>query len=281
MGVADDNVSSRERRDTIMRLLLESESVVVQDLVARFNVSAMTVHRDLDALEAIGVLRKVRGGATAQPTSMYESSLAFRLGKMADAKRDIAELAARRVSPGASVALDDSTTTLAMMPFLAEIPELTLVTYFASVVEEVARRAQSTLRLIVIGGTYNHKYHSFGGVLAERQLLDMSVDHSFVSVSSVNVERGAFHQELGHAALKRTLVHIARDSSLLVDATKFRTGGLHRVVELSELQAIYVDDTTDATTLSTMRSRGLDVRVAERGSTSATAEHRDNGRGVR
>jgi DeoR/GlpR family transcriptional regulator of sugar metabolism len=281
MGVTEDNVSSRERRDTIMRLLLESESVVVRDLAARFNVSGMTVHRDLDALEAIGVLRKVRGGATAQPTSVYESSLGFRLGKMADAKRSIAKLATRRVSPGASVALDDSTTTLAMMPFLAEIPELTIVTYFASVVEEFARQAQSTLRLIVIGGTYNYKYHSFGGALAEQQLLDLSVDHSFVSVSSVNVERGAFHQELGQAALKRTLVHIARDSSLLVDATKFRTGGLHRVVELSELQAIYVDDTTDATTVSTMRSRGLDVHVADRGLTSETADNLDNGHGER
>jgi DeoR/GlpR family transcriptional regulator of sugar metabolism len=277
MGASDDNVSNRERRDTIMSLLVESERVVVRDLADRFSVSAMTIHRDLDALEAIGVLRKVRGGATAQPTSMYESSLGFRLSKMAEAKRSIAELAARRVSPGASVALDDSTTTLAMMPFLAEIPQLTIVTYFASVVEEFARQAQSTLRLIVIGGAYNHKYHSFGGALAEQQLLELSVDHSFVSVSSVNVKRGAFHQEPGQAALKRTLVQIARDSSLLVDSTKFRIGGLHRVVELSELQAIYVDDTTDAKTVGTMRSAGLAVHVAGRGPTSATAENPDNG----
>jgi DeoR/GlpR family transcriptional regulator of sugar metabolism len=281
MGATDDNVSSRERRDTIKRLLTESESVVVRDLADRFNVSAMTVHRDLDALEAIGVLRKVRGGATAQPTSMYESSLGFRLGKMAEAKRRIAGLAARRVSPGASVALDDSTTTLAMLPFLAEIPQLTIVTYFASVIEEFAQLTQSTLRLIVIGGTYNHKYHSFGGALAEQQLLELAVDYSFVSVSSVNVERGAFHQELGQAALKRTLVHIARDSSLLVDATKFRTGGLHRVVELSELQAIYVDDTTDAKTLSTLRSKGLGVHVADRGPTSRTTGRQENGRAER
>ena len=281
MGVSDDSVSSRERRDTIMHLLLESESVVVRDLADRFNVSAMTVHRDLDALEAIGVLRKVRGGATAQPTSVYESSLAFRLGKMADAKRSIAELAARRVTPGASVALDDSTTTLAMMPFLAEIPELTIVTYFASVVEEFARQAQSSLRLIVIGGTYNHKYHSFGGALAEQQLRNLSVDHSFVSVSSVDVERGAFHQELGQAALKRTLVHIARDSSLLVDATKFRRGGLHRVVELSELQAIYVDTTADARTVGTMRSAGLDVHVAGRAAGGGIPGGHTNGGGER
>jgi DeoR family fructose operon transcriptional repressor len=102
-----------------------------------------------------------------------------------------------------------------------------------------------------------------------------------VSVSSVNVERGAFHQELGQAALKRTLVHIARDSSLLVDATKFRTGGLHRVVELSELQAIYVDDTTDAKTLSTLRSKGLGVHVADRGPTTRTTGRQKNGRAER
>jgi DeoR/GlpR family transcriptional regulator of sugar metabolism len=242
MTTENEGVSSRERRDTIMELLNVHDSVTVRELAERFDVSAMTIHRDLDALEAIGVLRKVRGGATAQPTALYESSLGFRLAQMPDAKRRIAAAASERVRPGASVALDDSTTTLAMLPFLAEIGHLTIVTYFASVIEEVARLAPDTLELIVIGGRYSHKYHSFGGVLAEQQLMDLSVDHSFISVSSVNAERGTFHQELEQAALKRTLVRIALDSSLLVDASKFGASALHRVVELSEFDAIYVDD---------------------------------------
>jgi DeoR/GlpR family transcriptional regulator of sugar metabolism len=262
MAAADESVSNRERRDTISRLLLEHDSVTVRDLAERFSVSAMTIHRDLDALEALGVLRKVRGGATAQPTALYESSLAFRLGRMQTAKNRIAELAVERLQPGASIALDDSTTTLAMLPFIAEIPDLTVVTYFAAVVDEVARLAPSTLRLIVVGGTYNHKYHSFGGVLAEQQLLSFSVDHSFISVSSVDVERGAFHQELDQAALKRTLVRIARDSSMLVDSSKFGPGALHRIVELSALDAIYVDDSTDPATVAALRGQGHDVRVA-------------------
>ena len=102
---------------------------------------------------------------------------------MPDTKRRLAEQASKRVKPGASIALDDSTTTLAMLPFLAEIGQLTIVTYFASVIEEVARLAPDTLELIVVGGTYSHKYHSFGGVLAEQQLMGLSVDHSFISVS--------------------------------------------------------------------------------------------------
>jgi DeoR/GlpR family transcriptional regulator of sugar metabolism len=35
---------------------------------------------------------------------------------------------------------------------------------------------------------------------------------------------------------------VAHDSSLLVDSTKFASSALHRVVELSEFDAIYVDD---------------------------------------
>src|SRR3954470_886694 len=263
MSTENEGVSSRERRDTIKEMLLAQDSVTVRDLAERFDVSAMTIHRDLDALEAIGVLRKVRGGATAQPTALYESSLGFRLAQMPDAKREIAAAASERVKPGASVALDDSTTTLAMLPFLAEIGHLTVVTYFASVVEEVSRLAPDTLELIVVGGTYSHKYHAFGGVLAEQQLMRLSVDHSFISVSSVDVARGAaYHQELEQAALKRTLVRIARDSALLVDAAKFTSSALHEVVELSELQAVYVDDGTPAETVAELQGGVAAVHVA-------------------
>jgi DeoR/GlpR family transcriptional regulator of sugar metabolism len=272
MGAAGDSVSSRDRRDTITRLLLERERVTVQELAVRFNVSAMTVHRDLDALEEIGVLRKVRGGATAQPTSVYESSLGFRMGQMQAAKVDIARLAAERVAPGESVALDDSTTTLAMVPFLAEIPQLTIVTHFVAVVEEVARLKEGELHLIVVGGTYDYKYHAFVGAIAQQQLLDLSVDHSFISVSSVDVERGAFHQEPEHAALKRTLTRIGRDRSLLVDSSKFEGTGLHRVVGLAEFSAIYVDDTVTSSTLVSVRDQGLTVHVAKPSNPRAAGE---------
>jgi DeoR/GlpR family transcriptional regulator of sugar metabolism len=271
MSSDSEALSNLERRDTITRLLVEQDSVTVRDLAERFNVSAMTIHRDLDALESIGVLRKVRGGATAQPTALYESSLTFRLGQMADAKRHLAELASERVKAGASVALDDSTTCLALLPFLAEIGQLTVVTYFAAVIEEVARLAPDTLELVVVGGTYSHKYHAFGGVIAEQQLMEFSVDHSFISVSSVDVERGAFHQEPGQAALKRTLVRIARDSSLMVDSTKFGSSALHRVVALSELSAIYVDDSTSSDVVRRLRQRNAEVHVASAGSTGETA----------
>src|SRR3954454_23151297 len=116
----DENLAVGERRDAIRRLLLERDSVTVRELTDRFQVSTMTAHRDLDALARRGVLRKVRGGAAAQPTALYESSLTVRLSEMREAKENIARVPARSVEPGSTLVLDDSTTGLAMLPHLAQ-----------------------------------------------------------------------------------------------------------------------------------------------------------------
>jgi DeoR/GlpR family transcriptional regulator of sugar metabolism len=253
---------AQTRREEIVKLLLEHERVTVSDLAERFEVSVMTVHRDLDALEERGVLRKVRGGATAQPTALYESSLSFRLNEMRAAKDAIAGHAAQRVLPGSSVALDDSTTSLALLPHLEKLEQLTIVTYFASVVEEVARLTEGSIKLVVIGGTYHPKYHAFGGVLAQQGLERIAVDHSFVSPSAVDVERGAFHQEVDQAMLKRTLVRIGRTSTLMADASKFSKGALHKVIGLEEVDHIVVDRSLEQSVLETMADKGLPVEVA-------------------
>src|SRR3954447_8322781 len=96
----EENLGVGERREAIVRLLLERDSVTVRELTERFQVSTMTAHRDLDALAERGVLRKVRGGATAQRRALYESSLTFRLSETRDWKDRIAGVAASRVEPG-------------------------------------------------------------------------------------------------------------------------------------------------------------------------------------
>jgi len=119
---------TRQRR--ISELVLARGSMSAQDLVDEFDVSLMTVHRDLDELEKRGVLRKVRGGVTAQPSSVFESLMPYRLTAMADQKRRLAEHALRYVEPGMSLMLDDSTTVLKMIPGLAGITPLHVATNF-------------------------------------------------------------------------------------------------------------------------------------------------------
>ena len=52
-----------DRRQQILALLEEQGSLTISALSAVFQVSEMTIHRDLDLLAEEGLLRKVRGGA--------------------------------------------------------------------------------------------------------------------------------------------------------------------------------------------------------------------------
>jgi DeoR/GlpR family transcriptional regulator of sugar metabolism len=193
---------------------------------------------------------------------VYESSLAFRLHEMAEAKRQIARMAVRRIQPGSSVVLDDSTTALAMLPELARIPELTIITNFVSIIEELTGVTDGSLELVAVGGTYNPKYHSFGGVLAERALREFRVDRCFLSVAAVDAQQGAFHQEPDQAAIKRTMTEIAGESTLLADASKFTKRAVHRVAGFEAFSDAIVDDATDPVVVAALRSRGLDVEIA-------------------
>ncbi|MEA2378488.1 MAG: hypothetical protein QOD13_2395 [Thermoleophilaceae bacterium] len=266
-------LSAAARRDAIQLLLLEQQEVTVHELVERFAVSVMTVHRDLDALEARGVVRKVRGGATAQPSSLYESSLAFRVGENMEAKEAIARAAAQHVAPGSSLVLDDSTTALAMLPHLATIPQLTIVTNFVSVIDKLRDITDESMEVIFVGGTYHPKYESFGGVLTENWLKDFRVDQCFLSVSAIDLERGAFHREADHAALKRAMIEIAGQAILLVDLSKFSKRAMHLIVDFDAFDLVIVDDETPSELLAGLRSRGVEVEVAS----AAVAEESADG----
>ena len=78
-AVVPPSLAPSERRERIAEIVLANESVASRELAARFDVSVMTVHRDLDELERQGVLRKIRGGATPQPSSLFESNVRYRL----------------------------------------------------------------------------------------------------------------------------------------------------------------------------------------------------------
>ena len=277
--VESSSLGARARREQITRLLLERDAVKVRELAELLRVSTMTVHRDLDALQRHGILRKIHGGATAQPSSLYESSLGFRLGAMEEAKRTIARRAALEVTPGSSVLLDDSTTCLALVPFLVRIPQLTIITNFLTVVDRLAAHKDGTTRLILLGGDYDEKYHSLLGIAAEQALSELRVDRCFMSVSAVDVRSGVFHQEPHQARIKRKMTEIASSAILLVDSSKVGKRALHRIVGFDAFDLVVVDDGADPADVSALRATGIKVAVARGGEADEHGHKWGNGDG--
>ena len=68
-----------DRLDVTLRLVRNAGRASLTDLASRLGVSEMTVRRDLDALQARGLVERVRGGAVAvaEMAAQVEQARAF------------------------------------------------------------------------------------------------------------------------------------------------------------------------------------------------------------
>ncbi|MDO8213183.1 DeoR/GlpR family DNA-binding transcription regulator [Conexibacter sp. CPCC 206217] len=253
--------SASARRRRIAEYVMRRGSVSVSELASRFEISAMTVHRDLDDLEAHGIVRKHRGGATALPSSVFESNIAYRLEANRREKDAIARRLRELIEPGMSLMLDDSTTALAFARLLGDVTPLTVVTNYLESIKLLCD--VPGIRLLALGGEYHAAHDSFLGVACIDAIEAMSTDLAIVSTAAVS-DRSAFHQEQEIVLVKRAMLRSARRTVLAVDHTKLDRVALHRVAPLAQFDLIVVDDATPATAVQRLRRQGLTVAVAPR-----------------
>ncbi|MFI6285134.1 DeoR/GlpR family DNA-binding transcription regulator [Streptomyces sp. NPDC051018] len=253
--------SAEARRRLIADHVVEHGTATGADLAQLTGVSLMTVHRDLDDLERRGVLRRFRGGASALPSTVFESNLDYRLGVNTAEKNAIARAAAELVEPGMSVMLDDSTTVLAMAGLLADMAPLTVVTNARRVVDVFTDR--EGVRLIALGGEYSRTHDSFLGVPCVEAVEALSVDLVAVSTSALD-SRMAYHQEQDVVLVKRAMLTSAARKVMLMDHTKLARTALHRVGPVSDLDHLIVDDGVGTDLLARLRER-TQVTVASAG----------------
>ncbi|HEX2416595.1 MAG TPA: DeoR/GlpR family DNA-binding transcription regulator [Micromonosporaceae bacterium] len=256
---ADRVRSPEQRQKRIADVVMERGTMSAQELSVMFGVSVMTVHRDLDELERQGIVRKYRGGVTAQPSGVFESNVAYRRKAMREQKRMIARQAVRHVEPGMSIMLDDSTTTEEMIPYFADLAPLRVATNYLS-----AMRALSQIRgigLMALGGDYDPLHDAFFGTTCLECIEAIRVDAVFVSTSAL-AGRYAYHQEDRIVAVKRKLLEAAGRRYLLMDHSKLGKVALHRLVPLAEFDLVIVDSGASEAALAELKRHNIGYEVA-------------------
>lgn len=250
--------SPRERRELIRRRAAADGFVRIDQLAEEFGVSAMTVHRDLDDLQAHGWLRKVRGGATAAPSLMFHGDVAHRASQLTSVKERLAARAAELISPGQTVMVDESTTCLHLAPHLLKRTPLTVITHFLPLIRQLA--GQPDLDLVILGGSYYPAYEAALGQHTAEAVQSFRADLLFLSTTAVAKDR-CYHQSQETVQVNRALMDAAARKVLLVDHTKFSRQGLYLLAPLTSFDLIYVDNELPAEQVRHIRDLGVQVRL--------------------
>jgi DeoR/GlpR family transcriptional regulator of sugar metabolism len=257
------SLAPEQRQERIAELVLKQPFIAAKDLAERFDVSLMTIHRDLDELEAHGVLRKVRGGATPQASSLFESNVRYRLTVASEEKQALARAALLQIEPGQAVLIDESTTGLALARLVPARVPLTVITNSLSVMQEL--RSVRDIKLIVLGGDYWPRHEAFCGLACEAAVSALRADVLFMSSTAIS-GGVAYQPDQDMAIAKRAMIAAAARRVLLVDHSKFARVALHRLAPLTAFDLVMTDDGIDDAGLRQLQEAQVPFEVVSRAS---------------
>ncbi|MCW2622137.1 MAG: transcriptional regulator, DeoR family [Frankiales bacterium] len=234
---------AEERQRATAAQAREQGRVEVTDLAATFGVSAETVRRDLQALEAAGLLRRVHGGAIPTGRMAYEPALADRDATMTTEKERIAKAALPELEGATSILLDAGTTTARLAELLPDDVELTVVTNGLPIALALAARPHLTV--LTIGGRLRARTGSTVDAMAVAALAGLYVDVAFLGTNGLSAERGLTTPDPAEAAVKTAMIRSARRAVVLADSSKAGNDQLVRFAALDEVEAIVTDSGLD------------------------------------
>ncbi len=249
------------RRQKMLEVIRSQSTVSVEELAATLDVSKMTVHRDLDLLSQQRLVRKQRGGATMQPSVLFEADYSRRAQLNREHKEALARAAAAHIEPGMAIALDDSTTVAAIVPLLLEKRPLTVLTNALPLMTALGELEELTV--ISVGGTYDRIARAFFGRVTEDAISSLWIDLVIMSASAVrNCTTYYFNADI--ARTKQAFLDIADRKVAIIDSSKFEKSGLHKFVHLNAFDQVLLAGDLPGEAARLLTEEGVNFRRVDR-----------------
>jgi len=229
------NLAGEERLEWLREQLEQHGSVQLRGAATELGVSEMTVRRDLQELEGLGFVRRVRGGAVATgPTTIGE-----RRRQHARAKARIATKLLPLVPATGAIALDASSTMLRLASVLEGAQDLTVVTNGLETFE--ALQGKPGVHAVLTGGAHDPRTGSLVGPMATRTASALYVHRFFLSAAAVTSEDGASEATLDEAQVKQVFADKADSVVLAVDGSKLDQRSLASGLPWDQLDILVTD----------------------------------------
>jgi DeoR/GlpR family transcriptional regulator of sugar metabolism len=232
----------------------------VAELATRFDVSEMTIRRDLVLLERKGLLQRIHGGAVSSRGRSYEPPFMVRGGKNVDEKRRIAAAAAALVATGDSIILDVGTTTLEIARNLLDKRNITVITpslHIANLLTD-----QPGIRLILTGGIVRNGELSLTGNLAVEAFRGFFVDKLFLGVGGIDFQAGLTEFNVEDSEVKKAMLRSAKETILVADASKFGRVAFAAIGPLGAVRRIVTDRSIDPVILARLNEERIETILA-------------------
>jgi DeoR/GlpR family transcriptional regulator of sugar metabolism len=253
--------STNRRRSMIVEELERQQLIKVADLSEHLGVSEVSIRRDLQRLEELGLLKRVHGGAVATSNAPLGESFSAKIRAQAEKKERIGAAAAKMICKGDHLILDSGTTPLQVAKHIsAELLDsgnLTVITASLPIVHELGRR--KGVHLILLGGIYLPEYEVVAGPQTIEHLKGLHADKMFLGTDGMTFSQGLTTANVLEAEVDRAMVAASTEVIVVSDSSKIGGIGLATIMPLARIHKLITDAGASPDFVATLQDQGVQV----------------------
>lgn len=236
-----------ERREKIIDILKTKDYAEFQYLSEKFNVSEMTIRRDIDKLDKENRVTRVYGGVRLKALSdrEWESPIEIRKVTNSLAKRMISKEAINFINDGDVIAFDASTTALELSRFIKFERKVTVVTNNLNIAIELAE--DPDIPVILLGGFVRRTSLSVIGSGMSKYLESINIDKAFISCKSFNYSDGVTDFLMDEGEAKQAIIKRSAEIFLLADQSKINTIAFFKICDAQQIDFLITDNSVEHT----------------------------------
>ena len=212
---------TQERYHSILSIINEKHAVTVSELSKLLDTSESTIRRDLTALDQLGKINKVFGGATSkkQTLGFIEDTTSIKETLMQEEKTEIARYCATLINDTDFVYIDAGTTTSRLIDF---IPENSRAVYVTNGIVHARKLIKRGLNAYIVGGKVKQSTEAVVGAEGISNLRNLNFSKAFIGTNGIDIEAGFTTPDIDEAKMKEAAIAKSYMAFVMSDHTKFK-----------------------------------------------------------
>ncbi|NRR90161.1 DeoR/GlpR transcriptional regulator [Winogradskyella undariae] len=248
-----------DRHKLILSKLNEDGFVNVNDLSEEFNVSLVTIRKDLKLLEEKKLLFRSHGKAIPVNPYITENHVEVKEKINAKEKNKIAKAATKTLEPHDSIIIASGTSVIEFARRIKPVEGLTVLT--ASLSTALILSKNKEIDVMQLGGMVRPSSASVVGPIGEKMLAEFTFTKLFLGVDGIDLDYGLTTTNLMEASLNKEMIKSSQKIIVLADSSKFNKKGFGRICELNEVDQIITDSGIDENTKRRLLEMGVELTI--------------------
>lgn len=249
-----------QRLEEILKYLEKHGSGDVSLLSELFNVTGKTIRQDLNKMEKMGLVTRVRGGAVLRKSENGIFPIEGRKKENLLEKDRIARAALDYIEEDDVLILDGGSTTLPLARLLGS-ERVIVLTNDLAIANEL--RDKEAVTLYLTGGKLRREsVYTLLGRDAEASVRKYHAHKLFLATSALDIQQGltVFSEE--EAEIKKAMITASKQVICLADYSKFHKSAFVPFAAMEDLDVIITDERISEEDRRLLETKGTRVIVA-------------------